>query len=374
MSSESFVTLATNDGYALGALVLAESIRKSGSTKRLTIMTSKNISDSIRKILEDKFDELVLVDELNSNDDEHLNLLSRPELGVTFTKLNCWLLTQFSKCVFLDADCLVLKNIDDLFEREELSAAPDAGWPDCFNSGVFVFRPSKETYRRLMLFASQRGASFDGGDQGLLNEFFSDWRTSNIDRHLSFTYNVTSNAFYSYLPAITRFRNDVRVVHFAGSMKPWQLTYNTDNEQLSGQSGQENEIQRGFLLAWWRLMYNDLLPLLTGGQKLNRSNDEVDGDDDQSRSRKTIQLNTFTSISNESASSNDDALRSGSAAHRRAWEAGCIDYQGRDSFSNIQEQLEKNLVQQTSTYHPSNLRQTSVDDQDSSNNDSSQKQ
>lgn len=103
-----------------------------------------------------------MVDELNSNDDEHLNLLSRPELGVTFTKLNCWLLTQFSKCVFLDADCLVLKNIDDLFEREELSAAPDAGWPDCFNSGVFVFRPSKETYRRLMLFASQRGASFDG--------------------------------------------------------------------------------------------------------------------------------------------------------------------------------------------------------------------
>lgn len=324
-------------------------------------MTSKNISPSIRKILEEKFDELVLVDELNSNDDEHLSLLSRPELGVTFTKLNCWLLTQFSKCVFLDADCLVLKNIDDLFEREELSAAPDAGWPDCFNSGVFVFRPSKETYRQLMLFANQRGSSFDGGDQGLLNEYFSHWRTANIDRHLSFTYNVTSNAFYSYLPAITRFRNDVRVVHFAGSSKPWQLTYNTDNEQLSGQSGQENEIQRDFLLAWWRIMYNDVLPLLTAGVK--------------SRSRKTIQLNAFTSVGNESSSSNDDSLRSGSAAHRRAWEAGCIDYQGRDSFSNIQEQLEKNLVQQPSTYHPSNVRQTSVDDRDpSSLASSSQKQ
>ena len=61
---------------------------------------------------------------------------------MTLTKLHCWTLTQFSKCVFLDADTLVVANCDDLFDREEFSAAPDAGWPDCFNSGVFVFRPN----------------------------------------------------------------------------------------------------------------------------------------------------------------------------------------------------------------------------------------
>jgi len=55
----------------------------------------------------------------------------------------------------------VLENIDDLFDREELSAAPDAGWPDCFNSGVFVFCPSLETYRTLVHFALTHG-SFDG--------------------------------------------------------------------------------------------------------------------------------------------------------------------------------------------------------------------
>ncbi|CAF4758546.1 unnamed protein product, partial [Rotaria sp. Silwood2] len=131
---------------------------------------------------------VILVEELNSNDIEHLRLLSRPELGITFTKINCWLLEQYSKCVFLDSDCFVLREIDDLFEREEFSAAHDAGWPDCFNSGVFVYRPSKETFRKLMLFASEKDASFDGwifllillvfiylfifiqgGDQGLLN-------------------------------------------------------------------------------------------------------------------------------------------------------------------------------------------------------------
>ena len=38
------------------------------------------------------------------------------------------------------------------------------GWPDCFNSGVFVFKPSLETYTNIMKFASETG-SFDGGDQ-----------------------------------------------------------------------------------------------------------------------------------------------------------------------------------------------------------------
>ena len=55
----------------------------------------------------------------------------------------------------------VVRNCDELFEREELSAAPDAGWPDCFNSGVFVFQPSLETYARLVAMAFTEG-SFDG--------------------------------------------------------------------------------------------------------------------------------------------------------------------------------------------------------------------
>lgn len=55
----------------------------------------------------------------------------------------------------------VLSNVDELFEREELSAAPDPGWPDCFNSGVFVFRPSNDTYEQLVTFCAENG-SFDG--------------------------------------------------------------------------------------------------------------------------------------------------------------------------------------------------------------------
>lgn len=51
----------------------------------------------------------------------------------------------------------MLQNSDELFEREELSAAPDVGWPDCFNSGVFVFRPNLDTFEKLTQFAVQKG-------------------------------------------------------------------------------------------------------------------------------------------------------------------------------------------------------------------------
>jgi len=360
MSSEAFVTLATNDGYALGALVLGQSIRQVGTTRQLVVMISKHLSNLLRKTLQSTFDEVIVVPELDSQDAEHLRLLSRPELGVTFTKLHCWLLDQYSKCIFLDADCVVLKSIDDLFEREELSAAPDAGWPDCFNSGLFVYRPSKETHRKLMEFANQQSSSFDGGDQGLLNGFFSNWRSSDISRHIPFTYNVTSNAFYSYLPAVTQFRSDIRMVHFAGPIKPWQLTYNPQTQQLSGNLGSQHEIQRDFLRQWWQVMYEHVWPQLSTNSQHSDVN-QVAGQQGGSQSQGGFGLVGAGSTLNYASLTSQPGVESGSAAHRRAWEAGHIDYTGRDSFSHIQQQLERNIAQQQQQYHPSQPRQPTPD-------------
>ena len=53
------------------------------------------------------FNKIVEVNVMDSNDAAHLTLLKRPELGITFTKLNCWTLTEYNKCVFMDADTMV---------------------------------------------------------------------------------------------------------------------------------------------------------------------------------------------------------------------------------------------------------------------------
>ena len=37
-----------------------------------------------------------------------------------FAKLRLWQLTEYEKCVFIDADALVLRNIDRLFELSRI--------------------------------------------------------------------------------------------------------------------------------------------------------------------------------------------------------------------------------------------------------------
>jgi hypothetical protein len=70
-------------------------------------------------------------------------------------------------------------------------------------------------------------------------------------------------------------------------------------------------------------------------------------------------LNFGGSLLNYGSLTNDEGVRTGSVAHRRAWEAGHVDYHGRDSFTHIQEQLEKNIAHQQQQYHPSQARQPS---------------
>merc|ERR1712106_549705 len=170
----------------------------------------------------------------------------------------CWTLTQYTKCVFLDADTLVIQNCDELSDREELSASPDVGWPDCFNSGVFVFRPNMNIYSELVSLAGTMG-SFDGGDQGLLNTFFSDWATKDISKHLPFTYNMVASASYSYLPAYKQFGQQVKIIHFIGSSKPWLVSWDASGEPRTGFSEKNMATH---LKLWWQIFSSEVKPVL----------------------------------------------------------------------------------------------------------------
>ncbi|EAT32898.1 AAEL014863-PD [Aedes aegypti] len=248
---------------------------------------------------------------LDSKDEANLALLKRPELGITFTKLHCWRLTQFEKCVFLDADTLVLRNCDELFEREELSAAPDVGWPDCFNSGVYVFRPSLETFSNLMQYAVTNG-SFDGGDQGLLNSYFSDWAHKDIAKHLPFIYNTSSVASYSYLPAFKQFGQNTKILHFIGTAKPWLQNFNSESRKVYIPGGYQH--LANFLQYWWDIFCEDVHSRLSA--------------DMSGLAGALSQLHLGEPKSTEQEVY-EEHMR------RQCWESGNIDYMGRDSFENI---------------------------------------
>lgn len=320
MPDQAFVTLATNDSYARGAMVLGKSLRNHSTSKKLVALIGPQVSEPSQSVLKKIYDEVRVVDVLDSGDTAHLAMMKRPDLGVTFTKLHCWTLVQYSKCVFMDADTLVLSNIDELFDREELSAAPDPGWPDCFNSGVFVYRPSMETYGKLLQYCTEHG-SFDGGDQGVLNGYFGDWSTADISKHLPFIYNLSSIAIYTYLPAFKQYGGNAKVVHFLGKTKPWSYTFDTEAKQISG-SVQEATSHHTFLMDWWILYSNDVVPMLQ----------EQYGDQ------------PFHSgcVKGESSSLHAQAHQPlmSSEERKQKWEQGQADYMGLDSFDNIKRKLD----------------------------------
>jgi glycogenin glucosyltransferase len=247
--TEAYVTVLTNDRYLPGALVVVNALRDLGTTKRIAILVA-NVSEETLGLLNTVFDDVINVNPIVSTSLAELADLGRPELASTYTKILIWSQVQFSKVIYLDADVLPLVPIDDFFEvelseEEPIAASPDAGWPDIFNSGVFITTPSQDTFCGLLsLTQTSEAPSFDGGDQGLLNEYFlSTWK------RLSFTFNVTPTAGYQYVPAFIRFFKDIKNVHFIGLNKPWLSR--DPSLFASGSFGKGFEVMSSLHQSWW---------------------------------------------------------------------------------------------------------------------------
>ncbi|OAQ99941.1 hypothetical protein LLEC1_00858 [Akanthomyces lecanii] len=207
----------TNLSATIGALVLAHSLRDAGTSRKLVVFfTLDSVSaDSITQ-LRAVFDHVVPVPRIRNEQRANLYLMNRPDLDSAFTKINLWKQTQFCKIVYIDADVVAYRAPDELFALQQaFGAAPDIGWPDIFNTGVMALTPNLGDYYALLAMA-ERGISFDGADQGLLNMYFK-----NTVHRLSFTYNVTPSAHYQYLPAYRHFQSSINMVHFIGPKKPW---------------------------------------------------------------------------------------------------------------------------------------------------------
>ncbi|KAJ8328586.1 glycogenin glucosyltransferase [Batrachochytrium dendrobatidis] len=277
--SYAYVSLLTTESYLPGALVLAASIRQTSTLYPLVIIVSQDhIGHAAIQTLLTVYDKVIPVQQLLTNSNGNLNLLGRPDLFATFTKLHLWNpdILPYSRIVFLDADTLVQRNIDCLFQYVEqesvvFAAAPDAGWPDCFNSGVFVTKPCAVLFHQLLEYAANN-TSFDGGDQGLLNSFFSSWSCESPVNprtgRLPFTFNVTPSAFYSYLPAFHHYSANISIVHFIGSTKPWKMSRFFDGSIMP--FGEMSDGVKDLMASWWAVFDKNELHLVLRTFKLDR--------------------------------------------------------------------------------------------------------
>ncbi|OJD36309.1 glycosyltransferase family 8 protein [Diplodia corticola] len=238
-AEDAYCTLVMSDSYLPGAAVLAHSLRDGGATKKLAaLITLDTLSaDSISE-LKELYDYVIPVPHIGNPKPANLYLMDRGDLAYTFTKIALWRQLQFRKIVYIDADVVALRAPNELFDLEaSFAAAPDSGWPDCFNSGVMVVSPNMGDYWALQTLAAS-GDSFDGADQGLFNQYYEhkSWH------RLSFLYNCTPNAQYQWEPAFRHYKSKISLVHFIGKNKPW-----SKDSRYGGGSGVYSELSA----RWW---------------------------------------------------------------------------------------------------------------------------
>lgn len=215
-------TLCNGDGYLPGVLVLGRSLEASGTKEERVVMVTPDVTTDAREELARHGWTVRLVDPVAN---PSIDKMLYPRFETVFTKLNAWRLVEYDRVVLLDADTLILQNVDDLFERQSFAAAPDFFMPDQFNSGVMVLEPSQAVFDRMIAALSEHG-SYDGGDQGFLNEFFTNWYAMPVANRLPVGYNM-ANFIYQFMrghPHVkATLEKNAKIIHFL-VQKPWQAT------------------------------------------------------------------------------------------------------------------------------------------------------
>jgi hypothetical protein len=143
-----------------------------------------------------------------------------------WAKLRLWQLTDYTRILYLDADCLVLRSLEAVFATRE-SALPGfsfLGTPDWgrwtrrssrkMNGGVFLMRPSLAAFSALVAFseAPERYRSQEA-EQGLFNSFFGERRCC-----LDYSYNAQKTLSRA-APQLFDL-GTLHTLHFVGE-KPW---------------------------------------------------------------------------------------------------------------------------------------------------------
>ncbi|XP_024540904.1 inositol phosphorylceramide glucuronosyltransferase 1 [Selaginella moellendorffii] len=226
-STQAYVTLLYGDEFLLGVRVLGKSIRDTGTSKDLAVLVSDGVSmDAIRLLEADGW--IVERIELLSNPNQQ-----RPaRFWGVYTKLKIFNMTQYQKVVYLDADTIVVKDIEDLFQCQKFCA--NLKHSERLNSGVMVVEPSAELFDDMLKKVSTL-PSYTGGDQGFLNSYYPDFpnaqlfdpnlkpdqRTPRQMERLSTLYNADVGLYVLANKWMVD-GSQLRVVHYTlGPLKPW---------------------------------------------------------------------------------------------------------------------------------------------------------
>ncbi|CAI9768999.1 unnamed protein product [Fraxinus pennsylvanica] len=238
---EAYVTvLHSSENYVCGAIALAQSIMQTNTTKDLVLLADvDSISQYSLEGLREAGWKIKPIRRIRSSHSER-----HAYNEYNYSKLRIWQLKNYDKVMFIDSDLIVLKNIDKFFNYPQLSAVRNH--EHIFNSGLMLIEPSTCTFKTLMKkrFAV---ASYNGGDQGFLNEIFPWWHLLPAKLN-QFKYFDDINDQLHEIP------HDMYAVHYFG-IKPWTCyqDYDCNWDRLKNQIYASDMAHE----KWWNV-YKDM--------------------------------------------------------------------------------------------------------------------
>ncbi|THG00890.1 hypothetical protein TEA_026259 [Camellia sinensis var. sinensis] len=293
-SAEAYVTLLYGDEFLLGVRVLGKSIRDTRSTKDMVALVSDGVSDYAKNLLQadgwivklisllanpnqvrptrfwgvytklkifnmtDYKKEQPQVDLLESPHtvtSDNLPMVAESTPSEEYELLLCFRLRMMKEqvilvsevanvimtgkwkknMVYLDADTIVVKSIEDLFKCGKFCA--NLKHSERLNSGVMVVEPSQAVFNDMMSQVKTL-RSYTGGDQGFLNSYYAGFPNAHVfepdlPQHVLNSRTVPDmerlstlyNADVGLYMLANKWMVDedlLRVIHYTlGPLKPW---------------------------------------------------------------------------------------------------------------------------------------------------------
>lgn len=222
---DAYVTLLYG-GFLLGARVLAQSLKETGTTKDMIALCTQSVDQATKDILVADGWTVKSIGNIHSPY-EGQSFRGNYFSGI-FSKLYVWNMTEYERVIYLDADVLVLKNIDHLFDCGTFCAT--FRHSDLFNAGIIVVQPNR-TLLNDMMKKIPLVQSYDDGDQGFLNVYFRsliyspyfNWSDPKRNyRMMRMPTELNADIAFYYISNSWSFKRDVKIIHYTmGPIKPW---------------------------------------------------------------------------------------------------------------------------------------------------------